>query len=512
MSQPDLTKTIGMSSMEAQDQRVETEILEPSAFSQQQVKFLFPQKGLLSSDAFLSFKVTAPNGTQDLCLTAGSLGLISRAALYYDNILLAETDQAGALLNMKQYFIDQDIRNNTYATKTGGITGLKVDQSAAGKRGMFMLDAPRPGAASYNSGLTALQTVVDANGSVQSRSGSFRLGTTADDTPEWTIPLKWLFNFLSQIQLPLGLLNGRISCEITFSEDLRGVRSVINQANPNVGVPWVAGTNVVEESCKLALDLIYYDDQPGKPSPMDRIQSTLEKGIELVYTDYIHIEEFIPGLANAPAGVQKQNKVCRLNLDHQIIRNILIATPIQANYNQAGKQNFSNPILGDYNSQASRGDRTLQVKINNQTLYVNALDMDCKLYNELSQTMNTPFKANVGLTSLVGQCLAPNLNYNLDQVAFPDDKFIFGHIAGSVDLVNGGATTMTGSAGFMGVNLSRTYDNVLGAGTSVGKAPVEVELTYDYCPQDFKQRRVLMWVEAERMMMIKNGTIYVSGS
>ena len=39
---------------------------------------------------------------------------------------------------------------------------MKVDQSAAGKRGMYMLEAPRTGAAAYNSGLIGLETVEQA--------------------------------------------------------------------------------------------------------------------------------------------------------------------------------------------------------------------------------------------------------------------------------------------------------------------------------------------------------------
>ena len=514
----DLTKQIGMSSMEAQDQRVETMIIEPTAFSQSQVKFLMPQQGLLSEDAFLQFKVSGPGGT-DAPLSAGALSCIQRAAIYYDNTLLAETDAAGILLNMKQYFVDQDIRDQTYQTKTGGFTGLKVDESQAGKRGMFMPAAPRIGAAAYGNGLIGLETEQVALGQTNTkRNNAFALQANAEDSPEWSIPLRWLFNFISQLQLPLGLLNGRVSLTIDWAEDLVGVRTVVNSNPPPAPQLWTAGSVISESSCKLSLDLIYYDDMPGKVSPMERIQAQLEKGIELVYTDYIHVEEFIPGLAAAPGAPQVQNKTVRLNLDHQIIRNILMALPRQADYAGQGNpvqiNNFSasNPILGDFNSGASLGESTLQVKINNQNLFVNALDMDCKIFNELSQVLPTPFKANVGLTSNVGQVSGANLEYDTNQIAFPNDKFIMGQRAGGLHVGNGATEGMCGSAGYMGVNLSRTYDNVLGAGTSVGKAPVEIDLTYTFTPKKFGQRRICVYAEVERMMMIKNGTIYVSGS
>jgi len=517
----DLTKQIGMSSMEAQDQRVETMILEPTAFSQSQARFLFPQQGLLSEDAFLQFKVSAPSG-QDAPFSAGALSCIQRAAIYYDNVLLAETDQAGILLNLKQYFVDQDIRNQTYQTKTGGFTGLKVDEAntaPTNTRGHYMPEAPRQGAAAYNSGLVGLITEENIPGFINvMRNNAFALSNVAEDSPEWTVPLTWLFNFISQLQIPLGLLNGRVSLQIDWAEDLIGLRTVSSGDPPQGGasLPWTAGSVISESSCKLSVDLIYYDDMPGKVSPMDRIQAQLEKGIELVYTDYIQVEEFIPALAAAPTAPQVQTKTIRLNLDHQIVRNLLLATPRQADYaGTAGvitAQSASNPILGDFSSGASMGESTLQVKINNQNLFVNALDMDCKIYNELSQVFPTPFKVNVGQSSNVGQVSGANLQYNNAQLAFPNSKYILGHRAGG----NSGFSTfdegMCGSAGYMGVNLSRTYDNVLGAGTSIGKAPVEIDLTYTFTPRKFKQRRVVVFAEVERMMMIRNGTIYVSGS
>lgn len=513
----DLTKQIGMSSMEAQDQRVETMILEPTAFSQSQVRFLLPQQGLLSEDAFLQFKVSAPNG-QDAPFSAGALSCIQRAAIYYDNTLLAETDQAGILLNLKQYFVDQDIRNQTYQTKTGGFTGMKVDEANTAPnnpRGLFMPEAPRIGAGAYNSGLVGLITEENNPGFVNvKRNNAFALQGVAEDSPEWSVPLAWLFNFVSQLQIPLGLLNGRVSLTIDWSEDLIGLRT-ITSADPQANPPaWNAGSVISESSCKLSVDLIYYDDMPGKVSPMDRIQAQLEKGIELVYTDYIQVEEFIPGLSAAPTSPQVQTKTIRLNLDHQIVRNLLMATPRQAEYAGASgsitAQHAANPILGDFYSAASLGETTLQVKINNQNLFVNALDMDCKIFNELSQVLPTPFKANVGATSNVGQ-LTANLEYDLNQIAFPNSKYVMGSRAGGLSWVpnqNG----FCGSAGYMGVNLSRTYDNVLGAGTSIGKAPVEIDLTYTYTTKKYKQFRVVVFAEVERMMMIKNGTIYVSGS
>tara|TARA_R110000737_G_scaffold287262_1_gene293786 strand:- start:75 stop:1607 length:1533 start_codon:yes stop_codon:yes gene_type:complete len=506
--QPDLTSMIGMGAGEAQDQRVETEILEPASVSQNQVTFLLPQKGLLSSDAFLSFKMTTADPNVDIPLMAGATGLIRRASIYYGNVLLQETDQAAHLLQLKSTYVDQDVRNQTYQTKTGHFSGLKVDSNAAGRLGFYSIDA-----ANDDTGITGL-LVQDVGGLNYGKDPAFRLQTTAAATPEWTIPLRWFFNWLTQTQVPLGLLNERLTIVFDFNEDLPGMRSVIS--NPvGANVPWAAGTLVVESSVRLSLDLIYYDDQPGKPSPMSAIAAAVERGMEMVYTDYVAVEEFIPGLAAEPTAPQNTQKIVRLGLDHQVCRNILISTPRQSQYTVTTVEGFSNPILGDYNSLGSQGQRTLQVKINNQNLFVNALDMDCKLYNELSQVMAVPMKANIGTTSAVGQLdatAATLLEYDINQQAFPDDKFIYGHPEGGSWGAAANNTTLSNTLAYMGVNLARTYDNVLGAGTNISKSPVEVELNYTRTKQNWRQLRMLLWCENERLMMIKNGTIYVSGS
>lgn len=492
----DLTKLVGMTSLEAQDQRVETEVLEPTASSQSQCKFLLPQKGLLESDVFFTFKATVPNNHQDAPLMAGGLSFIRRISMYYGNVLLADCDQLAHLLQLKNTFVDQDIRDQVYQTEILHFSGLKVDESATGKKGMYSLDAEDDG-----TGIVGLEAL---SATAYNKKAEFRLQITAADTPEISVPLKAVFPFLSQTQLPLGLLNERITIVIDFSDDLLGVRTVVNQAAGATDT-WAAGSNVVLDSCKMLLDLVYYDDKPNKPSPMARIEQEIaNRGIELVYTDYVHVEEYLPGLALAPATPQDQTKVIRLGLDSQIVRNILIATPRQANYGDAtgAITSMSNPILGDYNSRASQGRTTLQCKINNRNIFVNALDMDAKLWNELSQVYGTPAKSNCGLTSFVGQVAGTNYNLNANQSAFPTDKYMMGHFEDA----------LCGSLGYLGINLSRTYDNVAYAGMSVGKSPVTIDLTYQRTDQNYTQNRILVWCENERVMMIKNGTIFVSGS
>lgn len=490
----DLTKMVGMTSLEAQDQRVETEVIEPTAVSQSQCKFLLPQKGLLSADAFFTFKAIGSDATMDFPLMAGGLSFIRRISVYYGNVLLADCDQLAHLMQLKNTFVDQDIRDQVYQTEICHFSGLKVDENQVGDKGMFSLDAEDDG-----TGIVGLEAI---NANTYNKTADFRLNTNEGLTPEISVPLKAVFPFLSQTQLPLGLLNERLTVVIDFSEDLPGVRTVVN-GTPGATEPWIAGNTIVTSSCKMLLDLIYYDDKPNRPSPMAVIEQKLKQGQEMVYTDFVHLEEFLPELGSSTmTGVLDQNKIIRLGLDSQIVRNILIATPQQADYSQLDPPSLSNDILGDYNSLASQGQRTLQVKVNNRNIFVNALDMDAKLWNELSQVYGTPNKSNIGLTSFVGQIEGANYELSVEQTAFPQDKYFYGKPE----------SELSGALSYLGVNLSRTYDNVVGAGMAIGKSPVEVDLTYQRSRENFKQNRILVWCENERVMLIRNGTIFVSGS
>jgi hypothetical protein len=489
----DLTKMVGMTSLESQDQRIETEVIEPTAVSNSQCKFLLPQKGLLSSDAFFTFKALGGAAHLDTPLMAGGLSFVRRISCYYGNVLLADCDQLSHLMQLKNTFVDQDIRDQVYQTEILHFSGLKVDQTASGKKGFYSLDAEDDG-----TGIVGLRA---AGNNAYEKDPAFRLSTNAADTPEISIALKSVFPFLTQTQLPLGLLNERITIVIDFSDDLPGIRTVVQKAAVGTEV-WAAGSDIITSSCKMLLDLVYYDDKPNRPSPMAIIEQKLKSGQEMVYTDFVHLEEFIPALTTT-AGVKEQNKIVRLGLDSQIVRNILIATPRQADYSSPyTNAKMSNVILGDYNSLASQGRTTLQCKVNNRNVFVNALDMDAKLWNELSQVYGTPNKSNQGLTSWVGQLGGADYEQDNNQCAFPNDKYFAGHLEANLNA----------RLGYMGINLSRTYDNVIGAGMAIGKSPVEVEIGYQRTKENDEQLRVLVWTENERVMLIRNGTIFVSGS
>ena len=150
--------------------------------------------------------MTVTNANMDTALMAGCLGLLRRCSIYYGNVLLQDVDNCAHLLQLKQTFVDQEVRNQVYQTQTGHFSGLKVE-SSAGKKGMFSLDAEDDG-----SGIVGLRADLVGADIYYNRKSAFRLQTTEAETPEWTVKLNRVFPFLNQTNLPLGLLRTNNCC------------------------------------------------------------------------------------------------------------------------------------------------------------------------------------------------------------------------------------------------------------------------------------------------------------
>lgn len=519
----DLANMVGIQSSESQSQRVETRLIEPRSFSQSQCTFELPQEGILSDDIALQLQLTTAQNAaaqrNELPLMAGVLGCLDRVEMFFGTTLINAVENAPHLLQMKNCLVDQDVRDQTHNVYLGSFSGLKTVNAT----NTAIPPAPQPGKFALNS----IDTVTDFNtrastgviGLTQTdalqtnREEWFRTTAAADTTPFWCIKLKDIFPVLSQIPLPLFALKERIRFVFHFSQDLAGNRAVgtdvaAGQALP-AGTPFAVGNTILESSCKLSTDLIYYEDQVGMPSPMVRIQQELEKGVSLVMTDYVNVFSTMPAVA-APAVNTRQSQSISmlLGLDHQIVRNLLVATAPLPNFGVV-PTTPANRLLGNYLSKASNSQTTLQVSVNNENIFPSALNTTSKLYNEFSQVEDRPLKVNRGAYSADGQ-IGINTTTNLtdqygedtNQTAFPTALFM-----GGVP-----QSELNWALQYLGVNLSKdATQNYVGNGIQVGRQPVILTLDRQRTAEDFAAIRVLVWAEVERMMLIKSGNIFMSG-
>jgi len=504
----DLAQMVGISAAESQTQRVETRLIEPRSFSQSQAVFELPQEGILSDDVALQLQLTTSqtNGNQrnDLPLMAGILGCLDRVEMFFGTTLINSVEECPHLIQMKNCLVDQDIRDQTHNVYIGSFSGLKTQQGiGANAWGKFALNALNTEEDANTKASQGVLGLVETTATECNRLDHFRTTASANTTPFWTIKLKDIFPVLSQIPLPLFALKERVRFVFHFSPDLAGNRCVPGDtAAGGVAPPFTTGNNIVEGSCKLSTDLIYYEDQVGVPSPMLRIQQELEKGVSLVMTDYISVMSTLPSVVVPPNQSLSQPLSVLLGLDHQIVRNLLIATPAFPDFSNTPSVP-ANPILGNYLSKASNVGTTLQVSINNENVFPSPLNTTSKLYNEMSQVADVPLKINRGLYSADGQTTGAGA-YALDanQSAFDAGQFFHG-VANS---------NLNFALNYLGVNLSKDAGmNYVGNGTQVGRQPVIVTLDRTRVPTDTAKLRVLIWAEVERMMLIKSGNIFMSG-
>ena len=514
----DLARMVGISAAESQSQRVETRLIEPRSFSQSQATFELPQEGILSSDVALQIQlqtdeVTA-NDRMDLPLMAGILGCIERAELFFGTTLISSVEELPHLMQLKNLFVDQDIRDQTHNVYLGSFSGMKtVDGGASGGGtngwGQLALNTiettTQQGSLASQGVLGLVQTAAQQANKLQ----HFRT-TGNSNTPFFCIKLKEIFPVLSQIPLPLFALKERVRFVFHFSDDLAGNRAVAVRTNagsaallPFRGINDGGPGNLIQQATlKLSTDLIYYEDQAGVPSPMKRIQEELEKGANLVMTDYVSVFNTLPALV-VPAGTkQSQTLSTLLGLDHQIVRNLLIATPPAPNFGAVPSEP-ANRILGNYLSKGSNDQTVIQISINNENIFPSPLNTTAKLYNELSQVHDSPLKVNRGLYSSDGQTSGAGAYPLVRQdAAFNSNQFTQGNINSELNF----------SLNYLGINLSKNAgENYVGNGIQVGRQPVIVTLTRDRVPTEQGQLRVLYWAECERMMMIISGNIFMSG-
>ena len=520
----DLARMVGISASESQSQRVETRLIEPRSFSQTQATFELPQEGILSSDIALQIQLTTDevtaNDRMDLPLMAGILGCIDRAELFFGTTLISSVEELAHLMQMKNCFVDQDVRDQTHNVYLGAFSGMKtVDGGDTGGTtngfGQLALNSidtvTQAGSLASQGVLGLIQTGAQQVNKLQ----HFRTTASANTTPFFCIKLKEIFPVLSQIPLPLFALKERVRIVFHFNGDLAGNRAIAVKTNagsaallPFRGKDGTAanaaspGNNILQASLKLSTDLIYYEDIAGVPSPMLRIQEELEKGANLVMTDYVSVFNTLPAVT-VPAGTKQQQTLSTLlGLDHQIVRNILIATPPSPNFG-ANPTEPANRILGNFLSKGSNDQTVIQVSINNENIFPSPLNTTAKLYNELSQVHDQPLKVNRGLFSSNGQTSGTAAFPVIRQdAAFNLNQFTQGNPNDSLNF----------SLNYLGINLAKNAtQNYVGNGIQIGRQPVIVTLTRDRVPTEESQLRVLYWAECERAMTIKSGNIFISG-
>jgi len=462
---------------QGQSQFVETRIIDPVAGADQRhVRFLLPKEGILDSDAFISFKVKGANADSKLPLHSGAMSAFSTATLFSGGKQVAQSRGLNHLWTLKNWYRDPHNRNHKQAKRVCATTGICVAPTAV---------APANTTGTWGMDVTQDWAYQQAAGNVDVTT-DYKITNDLETTPEMTVFLSELFPLLYQNQLPLGLLQEQMSIELELQEELvRGDRAVSGAAL------WVAGTTY--EEFKLHVDLVFYDDPINSETTMERLQKKLNAGTVLPFTDYAYVRQ--EQIAQA-AGRQEVNIM--MGLDNQVVRRIFMATPEKPTY--GAPTTSGNALLGNYASEGSSQNNTLQVTVNALPVYVSPLDTDGKIQNQLNQCMPTPHKINPAMASYIGQVDGAGAVVNTSQRM-------------TTDTCEGVAmTALCGSSHYYGVPLMKSHANSAGQGLRVGRNPVIVNLTDLRNATHGAAKEVHCWAECERLLSMKNGMVMVSGA
>jgi hypothetical protein len=528
--------------MEGQSQRIETDILNWTSFQDTgtggEVLFTIPRKGVLAGDyVTLNLSMLKATGTNKMPMCVGILGSIEEATLYYQNESIQTTRFAGLrnrIMNLRE---DPDVRSQKHNVEYGAFDLQDVRTGSgpnAGLPGQFFYDENQVGLDLEDFGVGA--ATINARNNAD-RAPQFDAAPLAADSANYRIRLSSIFPILSQIDLPLGLMNGQFTIRIRFADDVIGSRCVPSSTWTDAAVPietqhaFVPGNLIDPNTCNLVVDYIYYDTEEGETNPYDLLAASIAQGgLELVYTDLVNIMISAPNLAASPAANQDLIISNRLNLNNQVVRNLIIAMPRQINTSDDVLGGRMNWVQGRYESLASNGllrQGTLQLLVNNLPIFVNPLSNDAKIYTEVSAALGTTLKVNQGATSwynqqvqATGDGIDPANSYQMSSApvgggaAYRLNGFAYGKStswgedAAGVEL----ATGLNATEGYMGIDLTHTRANVVGAGTSVGTSPMQLIITKVATSTNYEAQQVIVWCEAERIMRISNGELFVSGS
>ena len=479
-----------------QSQRVETRTIQPlSGFnggSQGRCEFVLPRQGLLDRSSYIKFQVLAPNATARLPTSAGAYSMIETATLRIGGVEIQTRRGFSHLATMKQFYRSPHDRNARQAKRVGCFTGLMVDATQ---------DAPLAGVLANKPGHWGVDTGQDwaYNVGVNDReiTTGYHITNDPTTTSEWVIDLAVLFPILYSNSLPLQLLDENINIILDLTEDLvAGQRSIAPAATV-----WVTGTDMINPS--LHVDLIFFDEPIGEKTTMEVLRDQLNQGEKLIFTDDQYVQFNQP--ASDPAATTTVMNKVSLGCDNQIVRSISIATPYSVDYSTPTTN--GNPLTGSYHSAGSQIENSLQLTLNNNPVYPSPVVRDAELWNELSMVMPTKFKVNSAYYSWFGQTLQSTGAPVPTALRITNKTFMgVGHEQNKE----------TGMSHYYGINLSKPgYVNELGAGTSIGRNPLLLELSdvrTTAAIGDNLAKTLHIWITCERLLSIMGGRLMVSGA
>ena len=523
------------STNERQSIRIETRIVEPQTISDTvsggQATFLLPTSGLLDRGTRIVIPVTGLDANARFPLTAGGFGIVQSATLR-DHLgnTICQTNDLGQYMAWYNLHRPNEYREKVQATKTAN--GYNWEEGTRYRLKGSNFNHTNNGQYNYD----------DADSGFT--NGRFTFSEDGEDSFEVILSLQDLFpELFGSMMLPLGVLAGQLSIQLVWaSQKDRAIGAGAAGAPEDT-----AGIQIDTANTRMVLDLLYFDDDT-----MARLRAESNKGIPMVYGDLISVKNTLVAPAVtiapvAPGNDTESGKTFQLEQAYEYdigLSNLTVRYVICAFVsNELGSDIMPTPkqLLGKYHSLASRkvnGGLSTQLTINNEPHYPEEVSFYPRQYTELQEVHGFPLYVPQPLYSFEGVVWD---QYAIDQLTHEataplplpyvgaycyktqDNADLANNELGPIRMDTPGNAEgnmdelfTLGCAGanrYIGFNLRHTRENIEGAGTRVGNAPVQLKFRYTFDGNNAASRNnldLITFICVERKLVIKNGRIFVS--
>ena len=460
---------------ENQSMRVETVMLDADSHvwvAEQfgKTRFVLPKKAtVLSNDGVLIWKTAwaqydiANNASYTYPRDGGCVSSIKKCSLYLDGKLLSETDELGSRLWYKNKFVPYDAQTEILDTHTG---------------------------ANHLYGVLAAGTIKLAEDVKMNTLGGRDITANRLQNLETSVPLKQLFPMLEDTLLPTSL-KGELVVEIQW-EGQPG--NVLVEGGNAFNAARRLGYEVVTP--RLALDYIQYTPEV-EAALKEQINS--EQGMVIPYREAHLVRQVIP--QNVAGANVEQGTDIELGFQNRSVMKIFVQKLDSGNASALQRTCRSDGLLQE----------SIQLIVNNKTMYDRNVTKFSEMYSYLNQTGDTPFNSLPSTLERVG--VSPNADYNM----FDDNVGLPSNVAAPADntQIAGVQSNLQGRARLLGFNLAQARGGADTPSNSVlvGEAPMVLRINRNNtsaCADEpdidpATAVNLNIWVEAVRTMVVRNG-------
>jgi len=488
------TKTIERPEVE---QDINTDLLFPVSFNQNQAKFVFDRKGILDSNSQLQVASTVVNSTTPTVDTGafypssvGAVSLIKRAYLEIGGKRISDLQDVAHYTTWERTHWSNEYRKGVAFPKQGGndvFVGSASKTIAANSADAIRsrgFSAPYGTigrvSSDYASNATAIANVGQQQSALtETKDRAKRLITTDETTtPTMSIGLSQLIPFLVGVQLPLFAIREEVSLHIVFNTPDNN-NSFCLPATDTAGVPndhTTTKSTIVEGKFLIMADYLFF------PSLMGELSEEIMNrgGYDIPYCEVLEQQNY------TSYSVGDFRNDYQIQVGGKMVKWIVVQKEESAvNLNNLGYANY-----GNYNSRALREGCQYQFKIDSQNVYSLPLKNTSLQKTEADAVKGNPLVLNNYIYTWKNQTDGAG-------TVAADDYGMTDRLVNTIS-----QHTESGSQNWFGLKI----ENSMSQGRRISNQPIiYTEEGTVYTADDNTSRKVRFWIGTQKMLNISNG-------